>query len=113
MIEKALVQNKQHVYEFSKNSSIVDRLREEATKLTLQLTREIQREIEQQHNQPFEEKSRKFQNNFNSLIIYISIERKKIEKKFSIIKNSIVHQDSNIFTFHQDIENLTYYLWMF
>jgi hypothetical protein len=64
MIEKALVQNKQHVYEFSKNSSIVNRLREEATNLTLQLTREIQREINQQHNQTIEEKARKFPKKF-------------------------------------------------
>lgn len=103
MIEKALVQNKQHVYEFSKNSSIVNRLREEATNLTLQLTREIQREINQQHNQTIEEKARKFPKNFSSLVIYISIEREKIEKKFSIIKNSIVHQNSNIFTFYHKI----------
>lgn len=69
MIEEALVRNKQYVTQFSKNSSVVKRLREEASNLTLALAREISIEIQRKVNQTHANQSRKFQNSFRSLII--------------------------------------------
>jgi len=74
MIEKALVENKQNVARFSKNSLLVNQLRNEANNLTLQLTLEIQKEMKQQHNRIYQEKVGKFQKNFLSWIISILIE---------------------------------------
>lgn len=64
MIEKALVQNKQNVARFLKNSSLVYQLRKEADHLILKLTYEIQKEMKEQYNPRYQEKVRKFSKNF-------------------------------------------------
>ncbi len=69
LLEKAVVQNKQSVYQFLSNASILNRLREEARKLTLELTREIQREMKQQHNETGGKKAGKFYKNLSSLMM--------------------------------------------
>jgi len=65
MIEKALAQNKQYVFQFFKNLSTVNWLREVATNLTWELTLEIQRELKEQDNQIQREKARKSETNFS------------------------------------------------
>jgi hypothetical protein len=69
LLEKALVQNKQDVYQFFTNASVLNRLRGEARKLTLELTREIQREMKQQYNETDGKKAGKFHKNLSSLMI--------------------------------------------
>jgi len=65
MIEKALAQNKQYVFQFFTNLSTVNWLREVATNLTWELTLEIQRELKEQDNQIQREKARKSETNFS------------------------------------------------
>jgi DNA-binding transcriptional regulator GbsR (MarR family) len=65
MIEKALTQNKQYVFQFFTNLSTVNWLREVATNLTWELTLEIQRELKEQDNQIQREKARKSRTNFS------------------------------------------------
>ncbi len=65
MIEKALAQNKQYVFQFFTNLSTVNWLREVATNLTWELTFEIQRELKEQDNQIQREKARKSRTNFS------------------------------------------------
>ncbi len=65
MIEKALTQNKQYVFQFCTNLSAVNWLREVATNLTWELTLEIQRELKEQNNQIQREKARKSRTNFS------------------------------------------------
>lgn len=55
MIESALVQNKQNVIQFFNNSSLLNKLRNEANNLTLELTYEIQKEIKQLQNQTYQD----------------------------------------------------------
>jgi post-segregation antitoxin (ccd killing protein) len=89
MIEKALAQNKQYVFQFFTNVSTVNRLRQEAINLTWELTLEIQRELKQQNKQRFQEKARESRNSFSSSIIYTLVASQNIGNRMSKTRNRL------------------------